>query len=83
MDTPTCNIWVKIPKETPVGNTGYYETGLKAAYQKELQEVHETGCSLVDEETDSSFQNNQCYSSSPSLCFCQAQLGWQAELLLR
>lgn len=83
MDTSTCNTWVKIPKETPVGNTGYCETGLKAAYWKELQEVSEIGSSLVDEETDSSFQNNQCYSSSPSLCFCQAQLGWQAELPLR
>lgn len=83
MDTPTCNTWVKIPKETPVGNIGYCEYGLKAAYWKEFQEICEIGGSLVDGETDSSFQNNQCYSSSPSLCFCQAQLGWQAELLLR
>lgn len=32
MDTPTCNTLLKIPKETPVGNTGYCETGLKAVY---------------------------------------------------
>lgn len=32
----TCYTWVKIPKETPVGNTGYCETGLKEAYGREL-----------------------------------------------
>lgn len=78
----TCYTWVKIPKETPVGNTGYCETGLKEAYGRELQEVNEVGGSLVDEETDCFGRNYQRYSSCPSLGFCQAQLGWQAELLL-
>lgn len=78
----TCYSWMKIPKETPVGSTGYCETGLKEAYGRELQEVNEIGGSLVDEETDCFGRNYQRYSSCPSLGFCQAQLGWQAELLL-